>query len=150
MQVFLPYVSFIETAKCLDYKRLGKQRVESRQILNILTVITPESKWKHHPCVKQWVDYKDTLKLYHDIMIAEWINRGYNNTMQYYCGEEVAHTLLTVDYQHLGSFENPPWLTDEFSSYHRATLLYKDPVWYGQFGWTEEPKYEYLWPTKVG
>lgn len=27
--------------------------------------------------------------IYHDIMIAEWINRGYNNTMQYYCGEEV-------------------------------------------------------------
>jgi hypothetical protein len=96
-----------------------------------------------------WKGYEDTLKLYHDIMIAEWINRGYNNTMQYYCGEEVAHTLLTVDYQHLGSFENPPWLTDEFCSYHRATLKFKNPEYYSQFGWTEEPKYEYLWPTKV-
>ena len=146
MQTFLPYPDFVQSAKCLDYKRLGKQRVEAKHILNVLLGQAHKQGWIHHPAVLMWKGYEDTLKLYHDIMIAEWINRGYNNTMQYYCGEEVAHTLLTVDYQHLGSFENPPWLTDEFSSYHRATLLYKDPVWYGQFGWTEEPKYEYLWP----
>lgn len=29
MQTFLPYFSFIESAKVLDNKRLGKQRVEA-------------------------------------------------------------------------------------------------------------------------
>ena len=29
-----------------------------------------------------------------------------------------------------------------------AALLAKDPAHYGQFGWTEEPKIEYWWPTK--
>lgn len=83
-------------------------------------------------------------------MIAEWINRGYNNTMQYYCGGEVAHTLLTVDYQHLGSFENPPWLDDNFCSRHRSALLAKDFEYYKKFNWKEQPKIDYIWPVKVG
>ena len=36
MQTFLPHSSFKDTFKVLDYKRLGKQRVEAHQILNIL------------------------------------------------------------------------------------------------------------------
>ncbi len=35
MQTFLPYQDFTETAKCLDYRRLGKQRVEAKRILKI-------------------------------------------------------------------------------------------------------------------
>lgn len=146
MQTFLPCTDFVKSAKCLDYKRLGKQRVEAKQILNILTGITPESKWKHHPCVKQWKSYEQTLKIYHDIMIQEWVNRGYNNTMQTY-GKLYPKESQSFYWQ-FEAYIPPIWLTDEFSSYHRSTLLYKDPEWYGQFGWTEEPKYEYLWPTK--
>ena len=96
-----------------------------------------------------WKGYTDTLKLYHDIMIAEWINRGYKNTMQLYCGNVCKQTLLTVDYQFSGNFENPIWLKDEFCSFHRATLLYKNYEYYKQFSWTETPKYEYLWPVKI-
>jgi Pyrimidine dimer DNA glycosylase len=33
MHTFLPYPSFEETASILDYRRLGKQRVEGFQIL---------------------------------------------------------------------------------------------------------------------
>jgi len=32
MQTFLPYADFKESAQCLDYRRLGKQRVEAKQI----------------------------------------------------------------------------------------------------------------------
>jgi lipopolysaccharide biosynthesis regulator YciM len=32
----MPYPSFVESAKCLDNKRLGKQRVEVLQILQAL------------------------------------------------------------------------------------------------------------------
>ena len=39
MQTFLPYSDFEQSLSCLDNKRLGKQRVESMQILNILTGI---------------------------------------------------------------------------------------------------------------
>lgn len=37
MQTFLPYANFEASAKVLDYKRLGKQRVEAKQILEINT-----------------------------------------------------------------------------------------------------------------
>ena len=34
MQTFLPYSNFYKSAKVLDQKRLGKQRVEVLQLLN--------------------------------------------------------------------------------------------------------------------
>ena len=36
MQTFLPYESFRESAKVLDWRRLGKQRVEGMQIINAI------------------------------------------------------------------------------------------------------------------
>ena len=33
MQTFLPYADFLASAKALDQKRLGKQRVETIQVL---------------------------------------------------------------------------------------------------------------------
>ena len=36
MQTFLPYPSMGQSVRCLDYRRLGKQRVEALQILNAL------------------------------------------------------------------------------------------------------------------
>ena len=36
MQTFLPVADFVESAKMLDYKRLGKQRVEGMQLLNAM------------------------------------------------------------------------------------------------------------------
>ena len=37
MQTFLPYADFAESARALDQKRLGKQRVEVIQIVRALT-----------------------------------------------------------------------------------------------------------------
>ena len=60
MQTFLPYESFEDTAKVLDYRRLGKQRVEGMQIIN--TIQTPKSKgWANHPIVKMWTPYVPAL-----------------------------------------------------------------------------------------
>lgn len=36
MQTFLPYASYTKSAKALDNKRLGKQRVETLQVLQVL------------------------------------------------------------------------------------------------------------------
>ncbi len=36
MQTFLPHESFKKSFKVLDYRRLGKQRVEAHQVLNVL------------------------------------------------------------------------------------------------------------------
>jgi hypothetical protein len=54
MQTFLPSTSFIQSAKCLDYKRLGKQRVEAKTIINILEGKTTSNAWRNHPATKMW------------------------------------------------------------------------------------------------
>lgn len=133
MQTFLPYADFIKSAKCLDYRRLGKQRVEARQIYDILIGNTKSNAWINHPCVKMWKGYENALASYHNTIIAEWIFRGYKNNM----------SLLNVDISK--EIIMPEWLNDEFCSYHRATLLYKNYDWYKQFNWSEKPKYEYKW-----
>jgi len=51
VQTFLPYSDFENTVKCLDYRRLGKQRVEAMQILNCLQPGSTSS-WKNHPRCK--------------------------------------------------------------------------------------------------
>ena len=79
MQTFLPYSCFTKSAQVLDKKRLGKQRVEAMQIINVL-----EGRgrgWENHPCTIMWDGYVEALKLYHNAVVMEWISRGYNNTM---------------------------------------------------------------------
>ena len=79
MQTFLPYDSFTKTAQCLDYMRLGKQRVEAYQILRVLT---GESQgWKNHPAVKMWKGYEYALTWYGYVICSEWIMRGYKDQM---------------------------------------------------------------------
>jgi hypothetical protein len=135
MQTFLPYPDFERCAATLDFRRLGKQRVEAKQILNALA---GQNGWSHHPAVKMWIGYEPALHVYKDCMIREWIKRGYKNNMP-----------LTSE-MFIG-VELPPWLGDErVHSSHRARLLHKDPEWYGQFGWTEEPVAQgYFWPSSA-
>ena len=133
MQTFLPYDGFIKSGMALDYRRLGKQRVEAYQILRTLR---GEGKmgWQHHPAVKMWQGYEDALAMYHDTMIMCWLERGYKNNMK-----------LT----HVSQAKMPPWMGDpQFHASHRSNLLRKDPVYYGQFGWTEPPDLPYVWPVE--
>ena len=40
MQTFLPYADFERSAKSLDYKRLGKQRVEAMQLIKAIETVS--------------------------------------------------------------------------------------------------------------
>jgi hypothetical protein len=135
MQTFLPYPDFNKVAKCLDYRRLGKQRVEAMQILNILTGKSTKKGWRSHPAVLMWRGFEESLKLYHDIMIQEWIDRGYNNTMkQFNVPDRV---------------DMPYWMGDrEFHRSHKSNLLRKDPSYYREFWPNERDDLEYVWPSK--
>ena len=59
-----------ESVKCLDYRRLGKQRVEAMQILKALG--NPSYGWQNHPAVKMWRGYEEALKFYMNMCILEW------------------------------------------------------------------------------
>jgi hypothetical protein len=59
VQTFLPYPDFARSAAVLDDRRLGKQRVETLQILRALT--RPDYGWRHHPAVLMWKGHEVSL-----------------------------------------------------------------------------------------
>ena len=136
MQTFLPYADFQQSASVLDRARLGKQRVETLQVLHALTRGTG---WIHHPITKMWRGYEPALVEYGIVICAEWVSRGYADTVADSLNgifEELANTTIVY----------PKWLGDEeLHQSHRANLLRKDPIWYGQFGWTEPRDMPYKW-----
>ena len=142
MQTFLPYESFRKSAKVLDWRRLGKQRVEGMQIINAIEGKKrkdgkPYKGWLNHPATVMWRPYIDALKVYTNVIIKEWIYRGYNNNMNLYV---VSNRV-----------KFPHWLGKEsFHSSHRANLLRKDYEYYSQFGWKENPKSPYVWHDVEG
>jgi hypothetical protein len=149
MQTFLPFADFIESAKVLDNKRLGKQRVENLQILKAL--LDPNYGWQHHPAVKMWKDYAQSLGLYHCFIVAEWTRRGFQDTtLEKFCRLiEPELPLPNYPEHHFMHYGIPSWLGDErVHKTHRSNLLRKDPVYYGQFGWTEPSNLCYYWPVK--
>ena len=77
----MPYADFEKIAKCLDYKRLGKQRVEAMQIHRIVSGTRAKGGWLNHPAVKMWFNHEDALAAYHNAMLYEWMYRGYINNM---------------------------------------------------------------------
>ncbi len=132
MNTFLPYPDFVESARCLDVRRLGKQRVEAMQILR--AIANPKYGWQHHPALPMWRGYEQALALYMNAIITEWVRRGYKNNIP----------LNNVG----GDAKMPPWLgNSKFHASHRANLLRKDPTYYGQFAWTESPDLPYFWPV---
>ena len=132
MQTFLPYSDFRKSMKVLDWRRLGKQRVEAHQILNVLLERTETKGWRNHPITKMWDGYENLLKHYFNICVEEWMERGYNNNMNF---EPIE-----------GDIKYPDWLGDElFHSSHRANLLRKDSEYYSQFKWGEDSENPYAW-----
>lgn len=138
MQTFLPYPDFDKSARVLDNKRLGKQRVECLQILR--TLLGYSDGWKHHPAVKMWRGHEGTLALYGMDVCLEWQRRGYQDS----CFEKIDRL-----FPNGFAAPSPPWMgREDFHASHRSNLLRKDPVWYGQWGWTEPRDLPYFWPVR--
>ena len=79
MNTFLPFADFEASAAVLDYRRLGKQRVEAFQILD--TLAGRSQGWANHPAVRMWQGSTPALRQYMRACILEWQRRSYRNTM---------------------------------------------------------------------
>jgi hypothetical protein len=126
VQTFLPYPDFAESAKCLDMKRLGKQRVEVLQLLNSL--YKPNYKgWKNHPCREMWRDTPQALVEYGLVICREWISRGYKDTC--YGKIEAFKTNAPI-------YALPSWLgREDIHLSHKSNLIRKMPQ-----------HYQHMWP----
>jgi hypothetical protein len=152
MQTFLPYPNFARSARALDGRRLGKQRVEALQILRALH--RPGSGWRNHPAVRMWRGYEQALAAYGLAVCAEWRARGHADT----CAEKIAAELLAitrrkrvrtqVELRALGRL--PPWLGRRaFHASHRSALVRKDATWYRpRFGAVRADR-AYVWPVPL-
>src|SRR4051794_41806595 len=74
MQTFLPVADFEESARLLDSPRLGKQRVETLQVLRALEL--PDYGWTSHPVVRMWRGRTPALVAYGLAMVRVWRGRG--------------------------------------------------------------------------
>lgn len=146
MQTFLPYPGFADSAAALDRRRLGKQRVETLQVLRGLLV--PGYGWRNHPAVRMWTGYVEALTRYGLDMCQAWCALGHADTC--------AATMLADsglervrDQEALAAQgELPPWLGDpDFHLSHRSALVRKDPDHYAPLFPGVAPDLPYVWPA---
>ena len=143
MQTFLPYPDFYKTAQVLDYRRLGKQRIEAKQILMILLDEAKTKGWRNHPAVLMWKGYERALAGYGYEICMEWRKRGYIDNQRDYFRDRMHSTFIPKTIM-------PPWIGDEkFHLAHRSNLMRKDSKYYKQYFGNIDPTMEYVWPTKL-
>lgn len=139
MQTFLPYPDFAASAAVLDQARLGKQRVETLQILRALVI--PDYGWRRHPAVLMWSGYVPALTLYGLSMVAEWVDRGHEDSTQANILEFAPGVLDD------GDAAMPPWLGDhEFHRGHQSNLVLKSPEFYQNRFPGVDGGLPYVWP----
>ncbi|WP_236243540.1 MSMEG_6728 family protein [Streptomyces sp. CC228A] len=150
MQTFLPYPSFAASARVLDRRRLGKQRVEALQVLRGLTV--PGYGWRRHPAVRMWAGYEEALVRYGLEICGTWTAGGHRDTCaaSLLAGFRALHPDAGVREQEelAARGELPPWLGDSaFHTSHQSALLRKDPEFYAELFPGVPAGLGYVWPA---
>lgn len=126
MQTFMPFSSFQKTAECLDYRRLGKQRVETKQILQCL-MEEGSLGWSNHPIVSAWWGFEEALAVYGLYICSEWKFRGYQDSL--FGWFQSVRLILRDGGRHMT--EMPPWTRNsEVNLAYRRVLTWKEPEHY--------------------
>ena len=150
VQTFLPYPDFEQSARVLDLKRLGKQRVETIQIVRALT--RPTYGWANHPAVLMWKGYEEALGRYGLTCCEVWTERGFGDT----CAVTIAADLRTFGIDAMRTQAElaagealPPWLGQErVHLSHRSALVRKDPERYRALFPDVPDDLPYAWPVR--
>lgn len=139
MQVFVPETNFRDIARVLDYRRLGKQRVETFQILRANLDLT--LGWKNHPASRMWADNLAGLSAYGVAMCEEWIARGYKDTTM-----EKIIALVAPDPTDLPTW----WGRTDIVESHRSNLVRKDADYYRPIYPDTPDDLPYVWVATDG
>lgn len=137
----------------IKYYKSSKQRfafdTETKQYTNI-TCSSSDKRYRQvtlgfasHPAVRMWVGYIRALKIYINASIAEWVRRGFKNTMQIY------------DVDIVGAIH--PWWrmyrTSPVILSHICSLKRKEPESYTHLGISDDMKkwqyHGYSWPPNL-
>lgn len=141
MQTFLPYENFTKTARSLDYRRLGKQRVEAWQVLRAMNGMT--KGWRNHPAVLMWHGHELALCEYAVAICDEWIRRGYNDTMRERFVQWAAELKANGE-----QLSYPTWMgRQDIHISHQSNLVRKFPEYYQPLFPEVPNNLEYVWPV---
>src|SRR5438067_2219340 len=109
MMTFLAYPKYSNAALVLDRQRLGKQRLEAFQILNINLKLRDNKNlklpWMNHPACKMWRGFERELCLYGIAICQEWLRRGYKDSM-------LKKFVELLDQTAYSKFNYPFWLNN--------------------------------------
>ena len=125
MQVFI-VGSPLETAMALDKRRLNKQIIECRQILDALN---GAKAWSNHPCVLQYRGYEFWLRHYKRVLEEVQKSGGASIRCKYFNYRAIETT--------------PNWHTQEYFNQMKRRLYTKDPQHYAE--WADLGKSEENW-----
>lgn len=132
MQVFLSEYSFAKSAEVLDTKRLVKQLLEGRQILQ--TLVGESQGWRNHPAVKMFDGSEGVLVMYLSAIRDEMEKRGYKWQNNWEVITRITDTYLSKD---SWRWNTPKWMQhNEFKNVvitHRGRLFEKAPHLYPQY-----------------
>jgi hypothetical protein len=150
MQTFLPVADFTDSARLLDSPRLGKQRVETLQILRAIEL--PDYGWANHPAVLMWRGRTPALVAYGLAMARMWRERGFADSTARQIGEFAPDVVDRPQDELAAAGLLPSWLGNEdLHRSHRSNLIAKDPAFYRsrfaeRFG-AEPDDLPYVWPA---
>ncbi len=151
MQTFLPHPNFERSARALDVKRLGKQRVECIQVIRGLT--REGYGWRNHPAVTMWRGYEEALGRYAITVCEVWSERGFGDTCAATIGTDLAAagvTSMRSQPELAAAGALPPWLgLEEFHRSHQSSLVRKDPDHYRPQFPDVPDDLPYYWPTRA-
>jgi Pyrimidine dimer DNA glycosylase len=149
VQTFLPYPDFERSARVLDVKRLGKQRVECLQVVRGLTVA--DYGWRHHPAVKMWRGHLEALGRYTLVCCEVWTAAGRADTCATTVVADLAAagtTTIRSEAELVAAGAMPWWLGDaDFHRSHQSALLRKDPAHYRPLFPAVPDDLPYVWPA---
>jgi hypothetical protein len=163
VNTFVPVASIEESCEILDTERLGKQRSEIKIILAALTGVRfkraagehelylPEKRgYMNHSATRMWRGHELALAQFGVTNCEVWASRFGHNLTTGKGADTLADMRAWGDWlMDNGSDDDmPAWWGDEaVHRSHREVLLSKNFEYYSQFGWDEEPRYEYVWPV---
>ena len=150
VQTFLPYPDFEASARVLDAQRLGKQRVETIQVVRALT--RPGYGWANHPAVLMWKGFEEALGRYGLTCCQVWTDLGFGDT----CAATITTDLRAAGVDRVRTQPElatagalPAWFGDEaVHRSHRSALVRKDPS-HSRPHFPDVPDdLPYVWPVR--
>ena len=126
MQVFIVGTPY-ETAEVLDSKRLNKQIIENKQIMD--AILGTGKGWFNHPVVKS---YKNHFQwLYHYNLCLFWYNRGDKPMAKKMSEQAMAF--------------KPNFHTQEYFNQMKRRLYSKNNQYYSQYSYLGESDCNWYW-----